>query len=186
MLVPDHRRGPSAPGCLSMLKEIDGAPADRVSYDLDRCHEVSVCDLTGAERFVVWAIRWRCSEQDDEEFADDCLRDSFDRAGLPAAKEALEQFVCAACPQRLACSAQKRLGCWRLNQLEARALHAIASLQAGLIGEAWHTLREVCPDAKLRVALESLQDMAVALAQSGGTIHRWRRPDPLAHAGRIH
>lgn len=162
------------------------AAEDRVSYELDRCEEVSVCDLTGAERFVVWAIRWRSSEQDDQEFADECLRDSFDRAGLPAAREALEQFVCATCPQRLACSAFKRLGCWRLNQLEARALHAIACLQAGLIGEAWLTLRTVCPDAKLRVALESLQQMAVALAQSGGTIHRWTPSVQLAEAARVH
>lgn len=164
----------------------EAAAIDRVPYDLDRCQEVSVCDLTGAERFVVWAIRWRCSEQDDEEFADECLRDSFDRAGLPAAKRALEQFVCAACPQRIACSALKRLGCWRLNQLEACALHAIACLQSGLIGEAWHTLRTVCPEAKLRVALESLEDMAVALARSGGTIHRWRQSGLLPQAGRVH
>ncbi len=149
---------------------------DPARYDLDRCQDVSVCDLNGAERFVVWAIRWRCSDQDDEDFADACLQDSFDRAGLPAAKHALEQFVCAACPHRLACSALERLGCWRLNQLEARALHAIACLQAGLIGEAWHTLRAVCPDARLKLALESLQQMAVALERSGGVIHRWRQP----------
>jgi hypothetical protein len=157
-----------------MLDTVDAPVTDRTPRDLDRCQEVSVCDLNGAERFVVWAIRWRCSDQDDEEFADACLQDSFDRAGLPAAKEALEQFVCAACPHRLACSALQRLGCWRLNQLEARALHAIACLQAGLIGEAWHTLRVVCPEAKLKVALESLQDMAAALERSGGVIHRWK------------
>jgi len=156
-----------------MLDTVETLVTDRSPYDLDRCQDVSVCDLNGAERFVVWAIRWRCSDQDDEEFADACLQDSFDRAGLPAAKHALEQFVCAACPHRLACSALQRLGCWRLNQLEARALHAIACLQAGLIGEAWHTLRVVCPEAQLKVALESLQDMAAQLERSGGVIHRW-------------
>jgi len=157
------------------MLDATATPADRTPFDLERCQDVSVCDLNGAERFVVWAIRWRCSDQDDEEFADDCLQDSFDRAGLPAAKQALEQFVCATCPHRLACSAQQRLGCWRLNQLEARALHAIACLQAGLIGEAWHTLRVVCPEGRLQVALEALQDMALALQRSGGTIHRWKQ-----------
>lgn len=158
-----------------MLDTAQAISAERGPLDLDRCQEVSVCDLNGAERFVVWAIRWRCSDQDDEEFADACLQDSFDRAGLPAAKQALEQFVCAACPHRLACSALQRLGCWRLNQLEARALHAIACLQAGLIGEAWHTLRVVCPEAQLQVALQSLQDMAAQLERSGGVIHRWQQ-----------
>jgi len=159
-----------------MLDTTQARSTERSPFNLDRCQEVSVCDLNGAERFVVWAIRWRCSDQDDEEFADACLQDSFDRAGLPSAKHALEQFVCAACPHRLACSALQRLGCWRLNQLEARALHAIACLQAGLIGEAWHTLRAVCPEARLQVALESLQDMAAQLERSGGVIHRWREP----------
>jgi hypothetical protein len=169
-----------------MLDVVESPATDRVPFDLDRCEQVSVCDLNGAERFVVWAIRWRSSDQDDEEFADACLQDSFDRAGLHAAKQALEQFVCAACPHRLACSALQRLGCWRLNELEARALHAIACLQAGLIGEAWHTLRVVCPDARLQVALESLQDMATALARSGGVIHRWRQASLGATPAAVH
>jgi len=142
-------------------------------FALDQCQRVSVCELTGVERFVVWAIRWRCSAQDDEQFAEECLQDSFDRAGLSGAQQALERFICSTCPQRLSCPASQRLGCWRLNALEAHALHAIACLQAGLIGEAWHTLRAICPEPKLQSALESLQELGLALAQSGSWINRW-------------
>lgn len=143
---------------------------------LERCRDVSICDLTGAEQFLVWAIRWRSSSHEDEDFAQDCLRDSFDRAGMPDAHPALERFVCAACPLRLSCPASGRLGCWRLNVLEAHALHAAACLQDGLLGEAWQALRAVCPEAHLRPALESLQELGSAIARSGGTIRRWRTP----------
>jgi hypothetical protein len=152
-------------------------------YDLSRCQQVSVCDLTGAERFVVWAIRWRCSAQDDEEFASTCLEDSFERAGLRGLQQSLERYVCATCPQRLACPAAQRLGCWRLNALEAHSLHAIGCLQAGLIGEAWMTLRTVCPDARLQEALESLQEMGQAIARVGGHINQWHRDG--SDAGRV-
>ena len=145
------------------------------TYDLHQFRDVSVCELSGPERFVVWAIRWRCSAQDDESFAADCLSESFSRAGLDDARHALERFVCAACPERLHCPTAERLGCWRLNRLEAHSLHAIGALQAGLIGEAWLTLRSVCPDAHLPDALEALEDMAQALARSGGCVKLWRR-----------
>ena len=46
---------------------------DSAGYELQRFREVSVCELSGPERFVVWAIRWRSSAQDDEGFAADCL-----------------------------------------------------------------------------------------------------------------
>ena len=38
------------------------------------CQHVSVCDLTGIERFVVWAIRWRASTDAADSFADSCLQ----------------------------------------------------------------------------------------------------------------
>ena len=155
-------------------------------YDLSRCQQVSVCDLTGAERFVVWAIRWRCSAQDDEEFASACLEDSFDRAGLRGLEQSLERYVCATCPQRLACPAAQRLGCWRLNALEAHSLHAIGCLQAGLIGEAWMALRTVCPDARLQDALESLQEMGDAIARAGGRVHQWHRDGSNADSAAVH
>mgnify|MGYP000862911554 CR=1 FL=1 len=36
--------------------------------NLDGCEGLSVCDLKGAERFLVWAIRWESSVHDDPEF----------------------------------------------------------------------------------------------------------------------
>lgn len=141
---------------------------------LERCGDVSICDLTGAEQFLVWAIRWRACWQDDDDFATDCLRDSFGRAGMPEAHPALEQFVCATCPMRLACPPAGRLGCWRLNVLEAHALHAAACLEDGLLGEAWRALRVVCPERSLQSALESLQELGRAITRNGGTIRRWQ------------
>jgi hypothetical protein len=141
---------------------------------LERCGEVSICDLNGAEQFLVWAIRWRACWQDDEAFASDCLRDSFGRAGMPEAHPALEQFVCATCPMRLACPPAGRLGCWRLNVLEAHALHAAACLEDGLLGEAWRALRVVCPGKSLQSALESLHELGRAITRNGGSIRRWR------------
>ena len=58
-------------------------PAGSASLDnLNGCEGLSVCDLTGAERFLVWAIRWESSVHDEPDFARDCLQESFDRAGL--------------------------------------------------------------------------------------------------------
>ena len=153
---------------------------------LHECQEVSVCELNGAERFLVWAIRWRSSAQDEPEFAAECLRDSFERAGLGDAQWALDAFVCATCPQRLSCSAAQRLGCWRLNTLEAHALHAVACLQRGLIGEAWRTLREVCPEPRLRSALEALQELGVALVRVDGQINPWTGHAPRVAAATAH
>lgn len=146
----------------------------RPNHELARCAEVTICELTSAEQFLVWALRWRSSAQDDEQFADDCLRDSFDRAGIREGHRALDAFVCATCPIRLSCPTTQRLGCWRLNAFEAHSLHAVGCLQSGLLGEAWRALRAICPDAQLQAALESLQELGSELARSGGMINRWR------------
>ena len=112
-------------------------------FSLADCRRVSVCDLSGAERFIVWAIRWRVSNDDSDPMADSCLEDAFDRAGLRAVQPAFERFVAAACPHAATCRAADRLGCWRLEPVEAHALHAIACLQAGLLGEAWKASKVV-------------------------------------------
>jgi len=54
----------------------DSAPG----LDLGACEHVTVCDLSGVERFVVWAVRWCASLHEDAAFADLCLRDSFEHA----------------------------------------------------------------------------------------------------------
>jgi hypothetical protein len=42
-------------------KPTDSAPG----LDLGACEHVTVCDLSGVERFVVWAVRWCASLHDD-------------------------------------------------------------------------------------------------------------------------
>ena len=142
-------------------------------FRLDQCQQVSVCDLSGAERFLVWAIRWRASTATPDGLDDSCLEDAFDRAGLRSAQPAFERFVAAACPHAAECPAAQRLGCWRLQPLEAHALHAIACLQAGLLGEAWKTLARVCARREVGRALIQLEELAAALDRVGGRMERW-------------
>jgi hypothetical protein len=142
-------------------------------FSLADCRKVSVCDLSGSERFIVWAIRWRISNDGSDPMADSCLEDAFDRAGLRAVQPAFERFVAAACPHAATCRAADRLGCWRLEPVEAHALHAIACLQAGLLGEAWKALARVCARREVGRALLQLEELASALDRIGGRIGRW-------------
>jgi hypothetical protein len=142
-------------------------------FRLADCRQVSVCDLSGAERFIVWAIRWRASSDGSGTASDECLDDAFDRAGLSGVQPAFERFVAAACPHATTCKAIDRLGCWRLQPLEAHALHAIACLQAGLLGEAWKALARVCARREVGRALLQLEELAAALDRIGGRIERW-------------
>lgn len=147
---------------------------DRPRFRLDDCRRVSVCDLSGAERFIVWAIRWRASNDGrDDADVDSCLEDAFERAGLRAVQPAFERFVATACPLAGTCKAADRLGCWRLQPIEAHALHAIACLQAGLLGEAWKTLTRVCARREVGRALIQLEELASALERIGGHVERW-------------
>jgi len=144
------------------------------------CQQVSVCDLTGIERFVVWAIRWRASADATDSFADTCLQDSFEQAGLQAAQPAFEGFMQIACSSRVDCPAWQRLGCWRLNPLEAHALHAIACLQSGLLGEAWTTLARICSTCNAGRALQYLEILADGIEQVGGKVERWHTTEITA------
>jgi hypothetical protein len=152
-------------------------------FCLRDCRQVSVCDLSGIERFVVWAIRWRSTPHDGDAFADDCLEDSFERAGIRWVQPAFEQFIDAALDAPLRGNASQRLGCWRLNPLEAHALHAIACLQAGLLGEAWKALARVCARQQVPRALQSLQELADALDRVGARVERWTFEDAIPAAG---
>ncbi len=147
--------------------------SSRRRHRLADCGQVSVCDLSGVERFIVWAIRWRAATDGHDEFDASCLEDAFDRAGLRSVQPAFERFVAAACPRQSSCKAADRLGCWRLQPLEAHALHAIACLQAGLLGEAWKALAQVCARREVGRALLQLEELAAALDRIGGRIERW-------------
>jgi hypothetical protein len=134
---------------------------------------LSVCDLTGAERFVVWSIRWESSLHDDPEFASDCLQESFARAGLGTLTPVFRSYVAIVHGAPLPASPASRMGCWRINTLEATTLHAIACLQAGLFGDAWRAVSSLCSRAGSARALLALGELAEELASIGGHIRPW-------------
>lgn len=103
-------------------------PPNRVlDRDLGCSEQLTVCDLTGAERFVVWAVRWCASVHDDADFADLCLRDSFERAGITGCLQA-DRFgdawrtLAAVCSRVEAARAMLALGevADELSRLQAR------------------------------------------------------------------
>ena len=151
---------PSGPGSLPLA--------------LDRCAQVSVCDLNGAERFLVWAVRWAASLHDDEDFAAMCLRDSFDRAGLGAVLTVFRQYVSTVHGAPSPCPPSARLGCWRINPVEAHTLHAVACLQTDRFGEAWRTLSSLCSRTGGARAMLALGEIADALTAQGARIRRWQ------------
>jgi hypothetical protein len=146
------------------------------------CEGVSVCDLTGAERFLVWAIRWESSVHDDPDFALDCLQESFDRAGLSAVSSVFRDYVAIVHGTPLPSSPASRMGCWRINAMEASTLHAIACLQAGLFGDAWRTVSRFCARGGATRALLALGELAEELTLVGGHI---RPRAGLKGAGRL-
>jgi hypothetical protein len=141
--------------------------------NLNGSEGLSVCDLTGAERFVVWAIRWESSLHDDPNFALDCLQESFDRAGLGTLIPVFRSYVAIVHGAPLPASAESRMGCWRINMMEATTLHAIACLQAGLFGDAWRAVSSLCSRTGSTRALLALGELAEELTSIGGHIRPW-------------
>jgi hypothetical protein len=141
---------------------------DSAAYD-----GLSVCSLGGAERFLVWALRWESSLHDDPAFARECLQESFERAGMADALPVFSMFVSAVHGERSPCSAASRLGCWKINGFEATTLHAVACLQEGHFGESWRALSSLTPTKGAAVAMLALGEVAEALQRVGGRIRRW-------------
>lgn len=140
---------------------------------LDQCSDISVCDLSGAERFLVWALRWKSSLHDDEDFAAVCLQDSFERAGLAAILGVFRRYAATVHGLPCACPPSSRLGCWRINAVEARTLHAVACLQDGRFGDAWHALSALCGRRRAAQAMLSLGEIADAFAAQGALFRPW-------------
>jgi hypothetical protein len=150
----------------------DAAPASPSAdfASLDGGEGRSVCDLSGAERFLVWAIRWESSLHDDPEFARDCLQESFERAGLGRLVPEFRGYVAVIQRERTPASPASRMGCWRINAVEATTLHAIACLQAGLFGDAWRAVSGLCTRGAATRALLALGELAEELSNIGGRI----------------
>lgn len=138
---------------------------------------VSVCDLSGVERFLVWALRWQASLHDDTEFAILCLQESFERAGLGKLLPVFRGYVGIVHGTPSPCSPASRLGCWRVNAVEAGTLHAVGCLQAGRFGEAWQTLTNLCSRSGTPRAMLALGEVAEALMVVGGQVRPWQRRD---------
>jgi hypothetical protein len=160
----------------------DAAPpsAAAPALDLSACEQMTVCDLTGVERFLVWAVRWCASQHDDTAFADLCLRDSFERAGLAACLVPFRRFVATANGAPSPCPPSSRLGCWRINALEAMTLHAVACLQADRFGDAWHTLTSLCTRIEAARGMLALGELADALSAMEARVRPWDVPQCAA------
>ncbi len=153
----------------------DAAPATSAppALDLAACERLTVCDLTGVERFLVWGMRWCASQHDDPSFAELCLRDSFERADLADSLPGFRRFVAAVQGAPVPCAPSARLGCWRVNRQEASMLHALACLQADRFGDAWRTLITVCPRLEAARAMLALGEMADALSAHQARVRPW-------------
>lgn len=154
--------------------------ADAPALDLSACEHMTVCDLTGVERFLVWAVRWCASQHDDGEFADLCLRDSFERAGLASSLLPFRRFVATAHGAPSPCPPAARLGCWRINALEAMTLHAVACLQADRFGDAWRTLTSLCTRMEAARSMLALGELADALSGLEARVRPWDAPRQAA------
>jgi hypothetical protein len=73
----------------------------------------------------------------------------------------------------LPASPASRMGCWRINTMEATTLHAIACLQAGLFGDAWRAVSSLCSRTGSTRALLALGELAEELTSIGGHIRPW-------------
>lgn len=157
-----------------MTFDAAGSPGPSPLGDLKGCGTVSVCDLNGAERFLVWAVRWQASQHDDTEFAAECLQETFERAGLGHLLPVFRGYVGIVHGAPSPCAPATRLGCWRVNAVEANTLHAVACLQSGRFGEAWQTLGSLCSRAGPARAMLALGEVAEALLATGGRVRPWQ------------
>lgn len=156
----------------------DATPSttNAANLDLENFGRLTVCDLTGVERFLVWGVRWCASLHEDEGFADMCLQDSFERAGLSPCLAAFRRYVAMAHGAPTHCPPAARLGCWRINAVEARTLHALACLQADRFGDAWRALIPVCTRTEAARAMLALGEIADALSGLQVHVRAWDPP----------
>jgi hypothetical protein len=139
----------------------------------EACDGLSVCSLGGAERFLVWSLRWEASLHEDLAFARECLEESFERAGLLDVLPVFRAYVTAVHGAPAHCPPALRLGCWKVNPLEVTTLHAAACLQDGQFGEAWRAISSLGPPRGAAGAMLALGELADALSRQGGRIRRW-------------
>jgi hypothetical protein len=156
-----------------MTFDVSASAGPDSSLDSGTCGGVSVCSLGGAERFLVWALRWESSLHEEPAFARECLHESFERAGMADVLPVFRSFVSAVHGPRATRSPASRLGCWKVNAFEATTLHAVACLQEGHFGESWRALSGLEPMKGAAGAMLALGEVAEALLRIGGRVRRW-------------
>lgn len=162
----------------AMTFDASRPPDPAPGLDLGACEYMTVCDLSGVERFLVWAVRWNASTHDDGAFADLCLRDSFERAGIAGCLPAFRRYVALVHGEPAPCPPVARLGCWRINRVEATTLHAIACLQADRFGDAWRSLSAVCSRMEAARAMLALGEVADELSRLQARVRPWDAAPP--------
>jgi len=74
------------------------------------------------------------------------------------------------------CAPATRLGCWRVNALEAITLHAVACLQADRFGDAWRALASHCTRTDAARAMLALGELADSLSAMEARVRPWDAP----------
>jgi hypothetical protein len=129
--------------------------------------ELRLSDLNRAERLVICAIRAGASWP-----GRDCLVADHEREELHDLRRVVERYLqrrSPAAPTRDEGGTDVTLGAF-----ECHTLHALACLQAGLLGQAWKALVPVWGDAEAGQALVRLQEVATVLQLRDHRIGRWQ------------
>lgn len=146
----------------------DTAPAAVTDRRLACGGELRLSELNRAERLVVCAIRavesgpggGAIAVGDDEKDELRELRRVIERYLQPGARSAFRPEVDGPAA--------------RLGRFESHTLHALACLQAGLLGEAWKSLVPIWGPAEAGKALVRLQDVVAALQRRDRRVERWQ------------
>jgi hypothetical protein len=130
--------------------------------------ELRLSDLNRAERLVICALRGGASRP-----GRDCIAVAdHERDELRDLRRVIERYLnqhTPAAPRHAAGAADPQLGVF-----EFHTLHALACLQAGLLGEAWKSLVPVWGTDEAGQALVRLQEVAEALQLRDRRVERWQ------------
>lgn len=126
-----------------------------------------VSDLSRAERLVVCALRDGASRPG----RGDLLVAEHEKDELRELRTVVDRYLQSHTPPRPGLDGNSTGSV--LEVFEAHTLHALACLQAGLLGEAWRSLVPVWGPGEAGKALVRLQDVADALQLRNRRVERW-------------
>jgi hypothetical protein len=118
--------------------------------------QVALASLDAGEQLVVQALRAARSGSRGRS-----LTREPQRAAAPAVAAALERYACHLLPDDEDIVATAGGGdTGYVTAIEAQTLQAIACMQAGLLGEAWKVLADICSPGRAGDALIALEEVA--------------------------